>query len=268
MLLQSIRVSAVAVLAAGAIGTAVLAQQGKGRPADRLQAAGPIVAQTEAQEIRTPEASRDEPSKATIRDQRDGEVTYVDYEAKEVLVAINQGMGARPHMKLTVFVAHAPNSPTGNPKGTIELTSIDEKYSQARIIKTNNSINPIRVGDIVYSPMLTPNPPTRFALMGKIDINRDSYDDRDELKRMIKEAGGVVEFDLPPPGVGEETGVLRPRIDWYVIDARGPLGIDPRNPPRAVPSKPDKRLGEAIKEARLSGIRPMPIERLRACATC
>ena len=70
--------------------------------------------------------------------------------------------------------------------------------------------------------------------MGKIDINRDSKDDRDELKRMIQEAGGLVEFDLPPSDVGQETGEMSPRIDWYVIDARPPLRIDPRTPPQAL----------------------------------
>ena len=193
------------------------------------------IAQTKAQEIRTPEASRTERNKDIIREVRDGEVSYVDYETGEVLVGITQGMGARPHMKFTVFVAHAPNIPAEKPKGTIELISVNDKYSQARILKTNSSINPIRVGDIVYSPAWAPNRPTRFALMGKIDVNRDSIDDRDELKRMIEEAGGVIDFDLPPPDVGQETGVLSPRIDWYVIDARGPLRIDPRNPPRAAP---------------------------------
>jgi hypothetical protein len=54
----------------------------------------------------------------------------------------------------------------------------------------------IQVGDIVYSPAWSPNAPTRFALVGKIDVNRDGQDDRDELKRTIEEAGGVIEFDL------------------------------------------------------------------------
>ncbi len=63
----------------------------------------------------------------------------------------------------------------------------------------------------------------RFALVGKIDVNRDGRDDREELKRMIQEAGGVVDFDLPPADLGKETGTLSPRIDWYVIDDRMPL---------------------------------------------
>ncbi len=94
-------------------------------------------------------------------------------------------------MKMSIFDARSPGIPTEKPKGTIEVTQVGEQFSNARIIKTNNPIDPIRVGDIVYSAAWSPNIPMRFALVGKIDVNRDGRDDREELKRMIQEAGGV-----------------------------------------------------------------------------
>ena len=39
----------------------------------------------------------------------------------------------------------------------------------AQILKTNSRIDPIRVGDYVYSAAWSPNEPMRFALIGKID---------------------------------------------------------------------------------------------------
>jgi hypothetical protein len=105
----------------------------------------------------------------------------------------------------------------------------------------------------------------RFALIGRIDLNRDGQDDRQELKRMIEEAGGSVEFDFPPPDVGQRSGTLSNRIDWYVTDNRVPLReVRSSNSERVVAERPDfqKRMSELIKEARLDGIRPMPIERL------
>ena len=99
----------------------------------------------------------------------------------------------------------------------------------------------------------------RFALVGKIDVNRDGIDDRDELKRMIEEAGGVIDFDLPPPGVGKEIGTVSSRINWYVTDCRPPLCAD------WLPNEPlPNRVRAVLKEARLDGIRPLPIERLLA----
>ena len=201
----------------------------------------------------------------TILDHPDGYITYVDYEAREVQLNINRRMGARPQMVMSIFDANSPGIPTEKPKGTIELTKVGEQMSVARIIKTVNPIDPIRTGDIVYSPAWSPNTPMRFALIGKIDVNRDGRDDREELKRMIQEAGGVVDYDLPPLEVGKETGKLTPRIDWYVIDDRIPFHevYNPRSEPNLLlKSQLEKRMGEVIKEARLDGIRPMPIGRL------
>ncbi len=186
----------------------------------------------------------------------DGYVIVVDYERQEVKIDITRRQGARPPMKFTVFDSASPGVPNETPKGTIELTQVGEQFSTARIIKANNAIGPIRAGDIAYSPVWSPNTSMRFALIGKVDLNRDGKDDRDELKRMIQEAGGVIDFDLPPPDVGPETGTLFPGIDWYVVDDR--------TSSQKVDSSLKKRMGEVIKEARLNGTRPMMIGRLLA----
>ena len=146
--------------------------------------------------------------KELILDRPDGYVTYVDYERREVLVNLTRRQGARPQMKMTIFDAASPGIPTEKPKGNIELTSIGDQFSAARIIRTDSRTDPIRVGDIVYSAAWSPNQPMRFALVGKIDVNRDGKDDRAELKRMIEEGGGTVDFDLPPADLGKETGTL------------------------------------------------------------
>jgi HAMP domain-containing protein len=202
----------------------------------------------------------------TILDHPDGYITFVDYEAREVQVNINRSMGARPQMVMSVFDSHSPGVPTERPKGSIMLTKVGDRFSVARIVGTKNPIDPIRTGDIVYSPAWSPNSPTRFALVGKIDVNRDGRDDREELKRMIQGAGGIVEFDLPPPWVGRETGKLSPKIDWYVTDDRIPLRdvftMSHSEPVMKMQGELNQRMGEVQKEARLEGIRPMPIGRL------
>jgi len=205
--------------------------------------------------------------KETTLDRPDGYVTYVDYERREVLINITRRQGARPQMKMSIFDARSPGIPTEKPKGTIEVTQVGEQFSTARIIDTKNPIDPIRVGDIVYSAAWSPNIPMRFALVGKIDVNRDGRDDREELKRMIQEAGGVVDYDLPPTEVGKQTGTLSPRIDWYVIDDRPPLRDVYSRKSDNTQTAADtlaKLKSDAIKEARINGIRPMPLQRLLA----
>ena len=88
----------------------------------------------------------------------------------------------------------------------------------------------------------------RFALVGKMDVNRDGKDDRAELKRMIQEAGGIVDLRPAPADLGKETGTLSPRIDWYVIDDRIPFAIPlvkrPEVEDRSEQAKLEKRVGE------------------------
>jgi hypothetical protein len=202
-----------------------------------------------------------------VLDVPDGYVTYVDYNRGEVQTNVTRAMGARPQMVFTIFDKNAPGVPTEKPKGTVELIEVNDRFSVARILTTISNIEPIREGDIVYSPAWSPKDPMRFALIGKIDINRDSKDDREDLKRMIRAAGGIVDYDLPPPEAGRESGKLTGRDMWYVVD-------DPkvRPPFRELYGKTGvtemetneflKKQSEAVREARLNGVRPMPLGRL------
>jgi hypothetical protein len=200
-------------------------------------------------------------------DKPDGYVTFVDHDRREVHVNITRHQGARPQMKMTIFDASSPGIPTEKPKGNIEIIQVGDRESIGRITRVASTIEPIRVGDIVYSPAWSPEEPMRFALIGKIDVNRDGKDDREDLKRMIKDAGGSVDYDLPPPGYGNESGKLTARIDWYVTDERMPYReVFQARSERSIAeeSRFKEKYGQVIKQARAEGIRPMPIGRLLA----
>ena len=201
----------------------------------------------------------------TILDTPDGVVTYVDYVAEEVHTNLTFNKGARPQMQMAIFDKSSPGLPTDKPKGSIELLSVNDRGSVARIVKTLNSIQPIKVGDLVYSAAWSPNDPQLFALVGKLDMNRDSKDDREDLKRMIEAAGGKVVYDLPPPGEGKETGKLTGRVAWFVTDDREPLqslAVDNSGTTDKEYEDFQRRMSTAIRDAKLLGIRPLPIERL------
>lgn len=196
-------------------------------------------------------------------DVKDGTVTYVDYGRDEVRTDLRRSQGAREQMVLSIFDRKAPGLPTDRPKATIELIQVGETSSLARIVKTESSIDPIRSGDQVYSPGWDPNRPQQFALIGKMDVNRDGRDDREDLKRMIQASGGIVSYDLPPSG--PEKGKLTPVIRWYVVDERGTIRPTTAREGNSVSSEEQAFLTkqtEAIKAARLEGIPPITIERL------
>lgn len=202
--------------------------------------------------------------KETILDSPDGRVTYVDYSRGEIHTDLRRSQGARPQMVLAIFDAKSPGVPTDKPKGTVELIDVNERGSIARIQNTVSSIDPIKVGDVVYSAAWSPNEPMRFALIGKIDIDRNGVDDRNDLKRMIEAAGGIVDYDLPPPDVGRETGKLTGKDAWYVTDERPPLQdvYQPKTVTGNETAEFLRKQSEALREARLNGVRPMPVERL------
>jgi archaellum component FlaC len=200
-----------------------------------------------------------------ILDVPDGVVTYVDYHRYELRTNITRGMGARPQMVLSVFDRNSPGIPTEKPKGKVELSWVGNQDSIARIDKTYSPTDPIRPGDLLYSPAWSPNEPMQFALIGKIDLNRDGKDDRDDLKRMIAAAGGIVTYDLPPPEAGREKGKLTGREAFYVIDEQAPLVSSGNTTVKEASEEYKEFLAkktEAVREARFNGVKPLRKERL------
>jgi len=113
------------------------------------------------------------------------------------------------------------------------------------------------VGAWLAKGWLFPNrmPGQRFALIGPMDIDRDGRDDRARLAWMILRNGGTVDYDLPV--AGSASGGISARTTWYVVD-------DNRVPGWSLPAPFLQARAKAVKQARLAGIRPMPLVRLLA----
>ena len=201
-----------------------------------------------------------------VLDNADGYITFVDYTNNRVRTNITRSMGARPQMILAVFDADAPGLPSDDPKARIKLLEVTERGSVASIEEQFNQSNPLRRGDQVYSAAWSPTDPQRFALIGKIDLDRDGRDDRDDLKRLIRASGGVVEYDLPPSNIGPEQGELTARSTWYVIDERDPIRSPGNEQDVEELTEAREQFAqtrtEVIEKARSLGVRPLPIDRL------
>lgn len=206
----------------------------------------------------------------TVLDVADGKVTFIDYRRNEVRIDLTRAQGLRPQMKLAIFDRAAPGLPTDRPKAMIMVTQVGDKDSVASITVPGNEAdraymiaNPIYAGDQVYSSVWSPNEPRRIALVGKIDMNRDGADDRADLKRMIEAAGGIVEYDLPPPFRGREYGTPSGALAMYVIDERNPIFTERFKEDNSEVAKNfEEHKREVIKKLREQGVQPMPVERL------
>src|SRR5581483_2017659 len=95
------------------------------------------------------------------------------------------------------------DSKAGDPdgkKGQIEVTQIlGDHMAEARILDSTLA-NPLLPGDKIYTPLWDPGRPERFAIAGKIDIDGDGKDDRDQLKSIIALSGGTIDAELSPEG--------------------------------------------------------------------
>ena len=75
---------------------------------------------------------------------------------------------------------------------------------------------------------------------------------------MIKAAGGMVDYDLPPPYVGKEHGKITARDAWYITDERMPLRMyENAKEDLATPDMKEflNRRSAAVREARENGVR-------------
>ncbi|WP_435005262.1 hypothetical protein P12x_003157 [Tundrisphaera lichenicola] len=231
--------------------------------------------------------------KEDVMNKPGGRVTFVDYGSGTVRVNVNRAQGVRPLMRFTIFDKNAVGITSDRPKAAVELIKVGdpargENDSLARIVKTYDPADPIRYNDYIFSVGWSYDHPQRFALIGKIDVNRDGRDDRGDLIRMIEASGGVIEYDLPPPGtdrsvgqaavarafdrlgeplpapVGRASGKISGLAFGYVIDTRPSLLLF--QPKTGEPTKEDiaylQEESQATKEARDNGVRPLPLEKL------
>ena len=145
-----------------------------------------------------------------------GKITQVQSGADGDNVYINLGQkhGLRVGVKFGVIGSDVSRISDAKPKAQIEVVKvINESLSVCKVVSTRAAI--ILVEDLIYSPAWQPNRKVEFALVGKMDLDGDGSDDRNIVKALIEQNGGIVTVDLPP---GEKaTAQLSVNTRWMVI---------------------------------------------------
>ena len=150
-------------------------------------------------------------------------VDVQDFQGKIVEVRngiyINLGRadGLRPGVRFGVVNSDESRVADAQPKARIEVVEVisgSEHLSRCKVLSDRTPITILR-GDSIYSPAWQPGRKVEFALAGKLDINGDGIDDRETIKTMIAQNGGLVTMDLPPTGTG--SGELSVTTRWLVI---------------------------------------------------
>jgi hypothetical protein len=133
------------------------------------------------------------------------------------VVWINLGSAdeLRPGVKFGIIDPNVTRLKEASPKAHLEIAEIlGPNLSRGKVISGNIQV-PVVMNDLVYSVVWQKGRKMQFALLGKMDINRDGLDDRDTLKAMIVQGGGVVTEDLSPDG--KSAGRMTVDTNWLVV---------------------------------------------------
>ena len=157
------------------------------------------------------------------RSLEEGSVDDQDFQGKivevqnAVYINLGRGDGLRPGVRFGVVNSDESRVADAHPKARIEGVELiwgSEHLSRYKVLSDRDPTTILR-GDSIYSPTWQPGRKVEFALIGKMDIDGDDIDDRETIKAMIAQNGGLVTMDLPP--IGKGSGELSATTRWMVL---------------------------------------------------
>jgi len=133
-----------------------------------------------------------------------GVITQVTNGGDLVYINLGKMHGLRAGITFSVIDGDVSRVSDAKVKARIEVVQVEDKISRCRVT-TDRAPTTILTGDKIYSPFWSPGKLVEIALVGKIDTNGDGTDDREAVKALIKQNGGIVTLDLAPgsPLVGK-----------------------------------------------------------------
>ncbi|MDA0658709.1 MAG: hypothetical protein O3C60_07675 [Planctomycetota bacterium] len=145
-----------------------------------------------------------------------GKITYYSARSKMVHVDLGSDDGLRVHTTFGVFDAGSNNLARAVKKGSIEIQSIEGPHRAQGVVIDEELSNPIIKGDLIYTPLWAPGGRLRFGIAGFVDLNGDGRDDREQLRRLIRTGGGVIDAEDVGPD-GRRTGDLSIQTRYLIV---------------------------------------------------
>jgi len=124
-----------------------------------------------------------------------GQISLVNQKNRTVWLNLGRADELRSGVTFNVKAANQGTSSGDSVKARIEVTEIlGPHLSEARILE-DNLIHPLVPGDQVYTSLWHPGMQEHYAIVGQIDLDKDGNDDRDTIRDLITQAGGVVDAE-------------------------------------------------------------------------
>lgn len=188
----------------------------------------------------------------------DGRVIAIDASDRTVVVEAGFTFGVRPGMVLQVFSAATPTSDSPgelparlSAKGAIEVVALEGSSGLRCRISEESLVAPILVGDYVATPLWQGGRRLDAVVVGFVDMDGDSRDDRDRLEKLIRMAGGNVS-----ESVGDSTTLI--------VDGSGGARAEGRQGGRVkIDDDVMKRRTDQLSRARAKNIPRTSVEEIR-----
>ncbi|WP_254512750.1 hypothetical protein [Anatilimnocola floriformis] len=145
----------------------------------------------------------------------DGRVTLVNQAQRLVWINLGQKDGLQRQTTFSVFNHDENGVAQAEPKARLEVVRIvGDHLAECRILE-DKPANPILQNDVIFTPAWSPGVEVHFALVGFMDINKDSVSDREMIRNVIKMSGGIIDAELQDDGT--RTGSINVNTRYLVL---------------------------------------------------
>lgn len=146
----------------------------------------------------------------------DAQILYADQVLKIVRLNVGERDGVKPLTTFNVFEPNALDMNEEASKGSVQVVrNIGDHMCEAKILEDQMS-NPVKEGDLVYTPLWRPGEVIKYALDYHLDINGDGFSDLNELITLIQSSGAEVAAYIDDDG--KIQGSATPDIYRVVIN--------------------------------------------------
>ncbi|MDR1385856.1 MAG: hypothetical protein LBJ67_18690 [Planctomycetaceae bacterium] len=124
---------------------------------------------------------------------QDAKIIWVSTDSKRARINKGYADGLVTRMSFSVYPPDVKDVPIASNKGKVEVVKILDNNTAEVHITEDVWLDPIMVGDMVYTPIWKPGQKTHFALSCGLDIDDNKSSDVLFIKQVIEMNGGIVD---------------------------------------------------------------------------